>query len=133
MGSLWTKLFGGKPAVLPILGLDCAGKTTLLFGMSRGEQVKSTIPTIGFNVEEIKVGDTRLLGYDVGGGDKIRELWTHYYANCAGVVFIIDSTDRQRVYQMKDLIARNLQDPQLVKKPILILCNKQDIPGALTQ
>lgn len=114
------------------LGLDAAGKTTILYKLKLEDEVTMTIPTIGFNVEEIEMSPhLRFVVWDVGGQDKLRSLWRHYYENCNGLVFVVDSADSARfpiVY--KELEALN-NEPQLQNVPFLIICNKQDLPEAL--
>ena len=93
----WTKL----DARLCMVGLDAAGKTTILYKLKLGEVV-TTIPTIGFNVEAIEYGNLTLTVWDIGGQDKIRPLWRHYYSDTQGVICVVDSTDRDRLSQAKD-------------------------------
>ena len=93
----WTKL----DARLCMVGLDAAGKTTILYKLKLGEVV-TTIPTIGFNVEAIEYGNLTLTVWDIGGQDKIRPLWRHYYSDTQGVIFVVDSNDRDRLSQAKD-------------------------------
>ena len=78
-----------------MLGIDASGKTTLLYQM-RLSEVVSTIPTIGFNVENISHQGYTLTIWDVGGQDKIRLLWAHYYSNTNVLVYVIDSIDKER-------------------------------------
>ena len=61
-----------------MVGLDAAGKTTILYKLKLGEVV-TTIPTIGFNVETVEYKNISFTVWDVGGQDKIRNLWRHYY------------------------------------------------------
>ena len=79
-----------------MVGLDAAGKTTILYKLKLGEVV-TPIPTIGFNVEEVKYKNICFQVYDVGGQDRIRQLWRHYYANTQGIIFVVDSNDRDRI------------------------------------
>lgn len=80
-----------------MLGLDAAGKTTILYKLKLNESVH-TIPTIGFNVEEVKVGKRLTFTiWDVGGQEKIRPLWRHYFTNCSALVFVIDCSDEVRI------------------------------------
>src|ERR1043165_10208569 len=92
MGGIFAKLFGGFTKEMRILmvGLDAAGKTTVLYKLKLGEIV-TTIPTIGFNVETVKYKNINFTVWDVGGQDKIRPLWRHYYANTHGVIYVVDS------------------------------------------
>ena len=77
------------------VGLDAAGKTTILYKLKLGEIV-TTIPTIGFNVETVEYKNIQFTVWDVGGQDKIRPLWRHYFSNTQGLIFVVDSNDRDR-------------------------------------
>lgn len=93
--SLFKRLYGKKDARILIVGLDASGKTTTLYRLKLGEVV-TTIPTIGFNVETVTVNNVHLTAWDVGGRDKMRPLYRHYYQNTQGLVFVVDSNDRDR-------------------------------------
>ena len=93
---LWSKFTRLHQARIVMLGLDAAGKTTLLYKLKLGEVV-TTIPTIGFNVERVKYKNIDFTVWDVGGQDKIRPLWRYYYENIQAVVFLIDSNDTERI------------------------------------
>ncbi|CAF1035230.1 unnamed protein product [Brachionus calyciflorus] len=114
-----------------ILGLDAAGKTTILYRMKLGEVV-TTIPTIGFNVETIKNKNMSITAWDVGGRDKIRPLYRHYYANTNIVIFVIDSNDRERIEETKEELFRFLREDELRECLVLILANKQDLDNSLS-
>merc|ERR1712203_1094112 len=79
-----------------MVGLDAAGKTTILYKLKLGEVV-TTIPTIGFNVETVEYKNINFTVWDVGGQDKIRPLWRHYYQNTNGIIFVVDSADADRM------------------------------------
>merc|ERR1739848_510905 len=79
-----------------MVGLDAAGKTTILYKLKLGEVV-TTIPTIGFNVETVEYKNINFTVWDVGGQDKIRPLWRHYYQNTQGIIFVVDSADKDRI------------------------------------
>lgn len=78
------------------MGLDAAGKTTILYKLKLGEIV-TTIPTIGFNVETVEYKNICFTVWDVGGQGKIRPLWRHYFQNTQGLIFVVDSNDRERI------------------------------------
>ncbi len=78
--SIFDRLSGSKEMRILMVGLDAAGKTTILYKMKLGEVV-NTIPTIGFNVETVEYKNISFNVWDVGGQDKIRLLWRHYYTN----------------------------------------------------
>lgn len=113
-----------------VLGLDAAGKTTILYKLKLGEVV-TTIPTIGFNVETVTFGKLDLVVWDVGGRDKIRALWRHYYENTSGIVFVVDSNDCERMTEACDQLHQMVNEEELKTLPILIFANKQDLPNAL--
>jgi len=113
-----------------MVGLDAAGKTTILYKLQLGEVVK-TIPTIGFNVETVSYKNISFTVWDVGGQDKIRPLWRHYYENAQAIVFVVDSADRDRIDQAKAELTSMLTEDELKDAMILIFANKQDLPGAM--
>ena len=92
-----------EPARILFCGLDAAGKTTILYALKLGEIV-TTIPTIGFNVETVNYKNVQLTAWDVGGRDKIRPLWRHYYLNTSALIFVVDSNDRERINEAKEEI-----------------------------
>ena len=130
MGSLVAKmmdrLFEKKEARILMLGLDAAGKTTILFKMKLGEVVQS-IPTIGFNVETIEFKNCKLNVWDVGGQDKIRPMWKHYFQNAEGLIFVVDSSDRKRIDKAKEELHKMLAEEDLKETVLLVFANKQDI------
>lgn len=123
-------LFGKKEARILMLGLDGAGKTTILYKLKKGETVK-TIPTIGFNVETIDYKNFSFIIWDVGGHGNIRHLWKNYYHHTDGLIFVVDSTDEKRIEEAAKELTQLLAEEQLKGCPVLVLANKQDINGAL--
>ncbi|KAJ6304797.1 hypothetical protein OIU78_020373, partial [Salix suchowensis] len=111
--------------------LDAAGKTTILYKLKLGEIV-TTIPTIGFNVETVEYKNVSFTVWDVGGQDKIRPLWRHYFQNTQGLIFVIDSNDRDRVTEARDELHRMLSEDELRDATLLIFANKQDLPNAMS-
>jgi len=94
--KVFSSLVGKKDCRILMVGLDAAGKTTILYKLKLGEVV-TTIPTIGFNVETVEYKNISFTVWDVGGQDKIRPLWRHYYQNTQGIIFVVDCNDRERV------------------------------------
>ncbi|XP_002731162.1 uncharacterized protein LOC100371958 [Saccoglossus kowalevskii] len=129
--SIFTKLFRKKEVRLLMMGLDAAGKTTLLYKLKLGEVV-TTIPTIGFNVETVEHKGISFTTWDVGGRGKIRPLYRHYYANTDGIVFVIDSSDRERFSEAKEEMERLIGEDELRESAILVVANKQDLANAMT-
>ena len=115
-----------------MVGLDGAGKTTILYRLKLGE-VMNTTPTIGFNVETVEIeGVVNCTVWDVGGQDKIRQLWRHYYQSTQGVIFVVDSNDRDRVGEARDELHRMLNEDELRESILLVFANKQDLPNAMS-
>ncbi|KAF7301858.1 ADP-ribosylation factor [Mycena indigotica] len=112
------------------VGLDAAGKTTILYKLKLGEIV-TTIPTIGFNVETVEYKNISFTVWDVGGQDKIRPLWRHYFQNTQGIIFVVDSNDRERVSEAREELQRMLNEDELRDALLLVFANKQDLPNAM--
>lgn len=113
------------------VGLDAAGKTTILYKLKLGEIV-TTIPTIGFNVETVEYKNICFTVWDVGGQDKIRPLWRHYFQNTQGLIFVVDSNDRERVVEAEKELHNMLNEDELRDAVVLVFANKQDLPNAMT-
>merc|ERR1739847_220493 len=132
MGSVFAKLFGGKREMrILMVGLDAAGKTTILYKLKLGEVV-TTIPTIGFNVETVQYKKIEFTVWDVGGQDKIRPLWRHYFQNTQGLIFVVDSNDRERVAEASEELQKMLREDELRDAKLLVFANKQDLPNAMS-
>eukprot|EP00300_Choanocystis_sp_HF-7_P011666 c17564_g1_i1.p1 GENE.c17564_g1_i1~~c17564_g1_i1.p1 ORF type:complete len:199 (-),score=56.56 c17564_g1_i1:123-668(-) len=119
-----------KDARILVLGLDGAGKTTILYKLKIGETI-TTLPTIGFNVETVQVQNVRFTMWDVGGQEKIRALWKHYFIGTQGLVFVIDSNDTSRVELAVKELSFLLDQDELRDASVLVLANKQDLPCAM--
>jgi small GTP-binding protein len=128
--KIWDKLLGKKDVRILMVGLDAAGKTTILYQLKMGETVK-TIPTIGFNVETLEYKNLNFTVWDVGGQDKIRVLWKHYYQNTDGLIFVVDSNDVDRIEDAAEELKKMLAEEELKDCCVLVLANKQDLNGAL--
>lgn len=113
------------------LGLDGAGKTSILFKMKQDEFV-SPITTIGFNVETVEHRSLKFTLWDVGGLQKLRPLWRHYYLNTQAVIFVIDSNNIERITEAHEELAKLMAEKRLKDALLLIYANKQDLPNALS-
>merc|ERR1712231_4242 len=124
-------LVGKQEMRILMVGPDAAGKTTILYKMKLGEVV-NTIPTIGFNVETVEYKNISFTVWDVGGQDKIRPLWRHYYQNTQGLIFVVDSSDRERIQESHDELHKMLNEDELRDAIVLVFANKQGLPNALS-
>jgi len=121
---------GNKQSIRVLLvGLDDAGKTTAVNSFA-GRSGVATTPSTGYNFEEIKKGHYLFEIYDVAGGEKLRQLWRHYYENTKCVIFMIDSTEKTRFPEAKEELSKLVLSHELEKLPVLILANKIDKAGA---
>jgi ADP-ribosylation factor protein 6 len=84
---------------------------------------------VGFNVETVTYKNVKFNVWDVGGQDKIRPLWRHYYTGTQGLVFVVDSQDRERIDEAKQELHRILSDREMKECLLLVFANKQDLPG----
>jgi len=152
-----------------MLGLDAAGKTTILYKLHIGE-VLSTVPTIGreneqgrsdqemfflhsfllqkphplffqnsnsklssgFNVEKVQYKNVLFTVWDVGGQEKLRPLWRHYFSDTDGLIYVVDCADRERVSKAASEFRSIVDDPLMRNAAVLIFANKQDLPGAIS-
>ncbi|CAL8374980.1 unnamed protein product [Arctogadus glacialis] len=131
ISSLLSRFFGKKQMRILMVGLDAAGKTTILYKLKLGEIV-TTIPTIGFNVETVEYKNICFTVWDVGGQDKIRPLWRHYFQNTQGLIFVVDSNDRERVAESNEELNKMLAEEELKDAVLLVFSNKQDLPNAMS-
>merc|ERR1712178_163877 len=113
-----------------MVGLDAAGKTTILYKLKLGEIV-TTIPSIGFNVETVEYKNISFTVWVVGGQDKIRPLWRYYYQNTQGLIFVIDSNDRDRIEDAREELSKMLNEEEMQGAALLVFANKQDLPNSM--
>ncbi|EOX98344.1 ADP-ribosylation factor B1A, putative [Theobroma cacao] len=156
------KRFGFLPQCrvrILMVGIDASGKTTILYKLKLGDLLK-TKPTVGiqthsllrdlmadwksddnqerkkegncFNVETIECKNICFDIWDIGGQSKIRPLWRHYFLNVQGVIFVVDSTDRERISEARNELHWILSDNELANASLLVFANKQDLQNAMT-
>jgi small GTP-binding protein len=113
-----------------LVGLDAAGKTTVLYKLKLGDTVH-TIPTIGFNVEVVQYKKLTFTMWDVGGQEKIRKLWRHYYSGTDAIIFVVDSNDRERIDVVASELHNMLDSDELRYASLLVLANKQDLRNSM--
>eukprot|EP00796_Vickermania_ingenoplastis_P007596 gene7596-5357_t len=128
MGQSSTKLS------LVVCGLDNSGKTTIMNALKPEEHRAQNISaTIGYNVETFQKGKVKFTAFDMGGAKKFRDLWSSYYQNVDGIIFVIDSSDALRLCVVKDELEEMLQHADIKSRPVplLIFANKMDITQLL--
>ena len=113
-----------------MVGIDGAGKTTIFNRIKIGKLVE-TIPTMGFNIETLDYKGLSLILWDIGGQDKIRVLWRRFYENTDGIIFVVDSTDRDLIEDAAEELKKLLAEEELKDCHVLVMANKQDLNNAL--
>uniref|UniRef100_A0A3Q3VRL0 Uncharacterized protein n=1 Tax=Mola mola TaxID=94237 RepID=A0A3Q3VRL0_MOLML len=114
-----------------VVGLDKAGKTSSIRGMLRVPHGVEAGPTQGCIRHELRVENYLVTLLDVGGSAESRGAWRELYGEAHGIIFVVDSSDRQRIREVKEVLADLLRQPRVSGKPILVLANKQDKMNAL--
>ncbi|VDK23136.1 unnamed protein product [Taenia asiatica] len=124
---------GSEPQRVVMLGLDAAGKSTILCSMNLGNNT-SVKPTIGFNVDEVHVPGTRVsfVVWDLGGQESLRVIWRQYLQGISGLVFVVDSADVSRIEEARSCLHALVRDPHLAGVPIALVANKQDLTDSLS-
>ncbi|XP_065882453.1 ADP-ribosylation factor-like protein 2 [Dysidea avara] len=120
-----------KEMRLLILGLDNAGKTTILKKFS-GEDISIISPTLGFNIKTLEYKSFKLNFWDVGGQKSLRSYWRNYFESTDGLIWVVDSADRRRLQDCKDELHALLLEERLAGATLLVFANKQDLPGSLS-
>jgi len=128
--KMWQRIVGNVEMRVLMVGLDAAGKTTILYKFKIDETV-TTIPTVGFNVETVEFKNVNFTVWDIGGQDKIRRLWKHYYQGTNAIVYVVDSNDRERIGDAKEELEKLLREEELQHAPLLVFANKQDLPNSM--
>uniref|UniRef100_A0A8D2L842 ADP ribosylation factor like GTPase 13B n=1 Tax=Varanus komodoensis TaxID=61221 RepID=A0A8D2L842_VARKO len=128
----WKSSKWNRKVTLIMVGLDNAGKTATVKGI-QGESPEDVAPTVGFSKIDLKQGRFEVTIFDLGGGKRIRGIWKNYYAESYGVIFVVDSSDVERMEETKETMSEVLRHPKIAGKPVLVLANKQDKEGALAE
>mmetsp|Transcript_3206 Transcript_3206/g.6351 ORF Transcript_3206/g.6351 Transcript_3206/m.6351 type:complete len:182 (+) Transcript_3206:85-630(+) len=118
-----------KQARIIVLGLDNAGKSTLVHKLCKNE-VRAFIPTTKAQAQTFTLGGVEFTAWDLGGHEQVRDLWEEYYTGADGIVFMVDSADTARFGEAKKELKELLKHEALEGTPLLVLGNKSDMPGS---
>ncbi|KAF2720105.1 ras small GTPase [Polychaeton citri CBS 116435] len=125
------RLFWATEMDISMIGLQNAGKTSLLRVLAGGEFTIDSIPTVGFNMKRVQKGHVTLKCWDLGGQPRFRSMWERYCRGVSAIVFIVDSADKEALTVAKEELHILLEKPSLSSIPLLVLGNKSDLPNHL--
>ncbi|XP_072030635.1 ADP-ribosylation factor-like [Amphiura filiformis] len=125
-------IFNRPESNIPVVigGLDYSGKTTFLYRLVQNDTRMTTVTS--WNVERVKVEGAEFLLWDVGGGDKMKPMHKHFYPGCHGILFMIDSTDKERMQEARDDLHEMMKHDDMPPGiPLVVVANKQDLPDVI--
>ncbi|GFR52726.1 hypothetical protein Agub_g15280 [Astrephomene gubernaculifera] len=117
---------------LSLVGLNKGGKSTLVQVLTTGQYQEDMIPTVGFNMRKMTKGGVTIKMWDLGGQQRFRNLWERYCRGVQAIVFVVDSADLDNLPAAARELHGLLEKPSLKGIPLLVLGNKNDLPGALS-
>ncbi|KAF1848252.1 ADP-ribosylation factor family protein [Cucurbitaria berberidis CBS 394.84] len=126
------RLFWATEMDITMIGLQNAGKTSLLRVLAGGEFTVDSIPTVGFNMKRVQKGHVTLKCWDLGGQPRFRSMWERYCRGVNAIVFIVDSADKEALPVAREELNLLLEKPALEGIPLLVLGNKSDLPNKLS-
>lgn len=118
-----------RKITLAILGLDNAGKTSILKQL-KGEDPSTVSPTFGFEKQMLEEGKYTVEVFDLGGGKNLRRIWKTYLSEVHGIIYVLDASDPTRFPESRKALEDSLAQAHLQGKAVLFLANKQDLPSA---
>ncbi|KAG7014775.1 ADP-ribosylation factor-related protein 1, partial [Cucurbita argyrosperma subsp. argyrosperma] len=136
--GLWKYIFSKTEFHVLILGIDKAGKTTLLeklkslFSNLEGLSPDRIVPTVGLNIGRLEVLNAKLVFWDLGGQPGLRSIWEKYYEEAHAVIYVIDAACPSKFEDSKSAMEKVLRHEDLQGAPLLVFANKQDLPEAVS-
>ncbi|KAL8954015.1 MAG: hypothetical protein Q9222_000137 [Ikaeria aurantiellina] len=144
------RLFWATEMDITMIGLQNAGKTSLLRVLAGGEFTIDSIPTVGFNMKRVQRGHVTLKCWDLGGQPRFRSMWERYCRGVNAIVYddcsfawmvqgadrrrryIVDAADKKALPIAREELHALLDKPVLDGIPLLVLGNKSDLPEKLS-
>jgi len=127
---LW--MFWSTEMDVTIIGLQNAGKTSLLRVLAGSEFTIDSLPTVGFNMKRVQKGHVTLKCWDLGGQPRFRSMWERYCRGVSAIVFIVDAADKDAVPVAAEELHALLDKPSVEGIPLLVLGNKSDLPNKMS-
>uniref|UniRef100_A0A7N0V4Q8 ADP-ribosylation factor-like protein 8B n=1 Tax=Kalanchoe fedtschenkoi TaxID=63787 RepID=A0A7N0V4Q8_KALFE len=121
---------------LSLIGLQNAGKTSLVNAIATGAYSEDMIPTVGFNMKKVTKGNVTIKLWDLGGQRRFRSMWERYCRGVSAIVdcrYVVDAADRDSVPISRSELHDLLTKPSLSGIPLLVLGNKIDKSEALSK
>ncbi|KAF7127194.1 hypothetical protein RHSIM_Rhsim11G0152700 [Rhododendron simsii] len=130
----WLRSFFFKQEMeLSLIGLQNAGKTSLVNVIATGGYSEDMIPTVGFNMRKVTKGNVTIKMWDLGGQPRFRSMWERYCRAVSAIVYVMDAADQDNLPVARSELHDLLSKPSLSGIPLLVLGNKSDKPEALTK
>ncbi|KAI0392387.1 ADP-ribosylation factor family-domain-containing protein [Xylariaceae sp. FL0594] len=126
------RTFWASEMDVTLIGLENAGKTSLLRVLSGGEFTIDSIPTVGFNMKRVQRGHVTIKCWDLGGQPRFRPMWERYCRGVSAIVFIVDIADAAKLPIAKEELHSLMSQTSLEGIPLLVLGNKSDLPDKLS-
>ncbi|KAL1977245.1 hypothetical protein VTN31DRAFT_104 [Thermomyces dupontii] len=126
------RMFWATEMDVTIIGLQNAGKSSLLRVLAGGEFTVDSIPTIGFNTKKVQKGHVTLKCWDLGGQPRFRPMWERYCRDVNAIVYVVDAADKKALPVATEELHDLLRKPSLDGIPLLVLGNKSDLPDKLS-
>ncbi|PWZ00704.1 P-loop containing nucleoside triphosphate hydrolase protein [Testicularia cyperi] len=124
-------LLFSKHLEICVVGLQAAGKTSLVNLLSSGQFADEMVPTVGFNMRKVRSGNTIIKVWDIGGQPRFRSMWERYCRGVSAIVFVVDSAVPLPPWDIAaDELHALIERPHLAGVPLLVLATKNDIKGA---
>ncbi|KAL0234440.1 hypothetical protein PCE1_001476 [Barthelona sp. PCE] len=126
-------LFWNSEMEIALVGLAAAGKTTFVNVLSGNEFSEARKATLGVNVQRFQQGACSVRAWDVGGQQRFVSSWERYCRGCDVIVFMIDGSNPSTHMNAKEELFNLVNRPTLLSIPVLILANKCDLPGHVSE
>ncbi|KAI5455229.1 hypothetical protein QFC20_004629 [Naganishia adeliensis] len=124
-------LFFAKHLEVTIVGLQASGKTSLVNVLGANQFSEDVVPTVAFNLRQVRKGNVVMKIWDVAGQPKFRNMWDRYARGADAILFVVDAADKASIPTAASELQSLLAVPALAGVPLLVLANKNDLPGAL--
>mmetsp|Transcript_2931 Transcript_2931/g.4834 ORF Transcript_2931/g.4834 Transcript_2931/m.4834 type:complete len:187 (-) Transcript_2931:140-700(-) len=129
--DFFRSLFWKQEMELTLVGLQNSGKTTLVNVIASGQFTEGSIPTVGFNMKKVTKGNVTIKLWDIGGQPRFRSMWERYCRGVNAIVYVVDSSDPEKLPVAKKELHDLIGKPPLAGIPLLVLGNKNDLANSL--